>query len=552
MVIAIALLIDWSSEGPFTDLLLGTTTLRISTNPVGANVFLDAQLVGTTPLNHKARPGKTVLKLEHPFHPNYVERLELLRGRTKALNIALVPAFGNLEIITNPKSAQVILDGEEVKERTPVKLLDLPTGTHDVSVFIYGREPITEKITLTPNANISRTYELSRVPMGSLTIDKVPTNATVRLIGIEQPYEPRMLLPIGNYDVEVSHPGYTTQALRIIVRQQANTSRIRLEREYGRLNLTTSPAQAVVTVRYDAASGFRNIEYFDRMQVPTGKVVIRAKALGYRTYERNLKMTMSGLSHNIAMKKFKITPGREFRDKLREGGEGPLLKILSAGSFVMGATDGYPDERPTRTVTVTQPFAIAVYELTRGEFNRFEDLGGEDRIPATNLSWGRINDYLSWLSQETSYTYRLPSEAEWEYAARAGTKAPYYFGSDVSRLCEYENVGDQSMRTQFQKDTIAACTDGVIRLAPVGNFKPNPFGLYDMLGNVQEWVADCWHGNHEGAPSTAKARTSVCNTPGHVVRGGDWFAAPNDARVSFRNVGTKASDSLGFRVVREL
>ena len=156
------------------------------------------------------------------------------------------------------------------------------------------------------------------------------------------------------------------------------------------------------------------------------------------------------------------------------------------------------------------------------------------------------------MSRETSYTYRLPSEAEWEYAARAGTPTPYYFGSDPERLCEYENVGDQAMRTQFQKDTVASCNDGVIRLAPVGNFKPNPFGLFDMLGNVHEWVADCWHRNHEGAPSTAKARTSICNTPGHVVRGGDWFAAPADARVSFRNVGTKASDSLGFRVVREL
>ena len=552
MVIAVALLIDWSSEGPLTRLLLGTTTLRISTNPGGANVFLDAQLVGITPLRHEARPGKTVLKLEHPFHPNYVERLQLLRGKTKVLDIALEPAFGTLEIITNPKSAQVVLDGEEVEERTPVKLLDLPTGTHDVRVFIYGREPITEKIALTPNANISRTYELARIPMGSLTIDKVPAKAAVRLIGMEKAYEPRMLLPIGSYDVEVSYPGYTSQAFRMIVRQQANTRRIRLEREYGRLNLTISPSQAVVTVRYDAGSGSRNFAYFDRMQVPTGNMMIRAKALGYRTYERKLKMTMAGLSHNIGMKKFTITPGREFRDELQGGGQGPLLKILSAGSFVMGATDGYPDERPARTVTVTQPFAIAVYELTLGEYNRFEDLGGEDRIPATNLSWGQVDGYLSWLSRETSYTYRLPSEAEWEYAARAGTKAAYYFGSDVSRLCEYENVGDQSMRTQFQKDTIAACTDGVIRLAPVGSFKPNPFGLYDMLGNVHEWVADCWHGNHEGAPSTAKARTSVCNTPGHVVRGGDWFAAPYDARVSFRNVGTKASESLGFRVVREL
>ena len=361
MVLTVALLIDWSSEGPLTRLLLDTTTLRINTNPGGANVFLDAQLVGTTPLRHQARPGKTVLKLEHPFHPNYVERLELLRGKTKVLDIALEPAFGNLEIITNPKSAQVVLDGEEVEERTPVKLLDLPTGTHDVRVFIYGREPLTEKIALTPNANISRTYELARIPMGSLTIDKVPTNAAVRLIGVEQPYEPRMLLPIGSYDVEVTHPGYTSQALRMNVRQQANTRRIRLEREYGRLSMSVVPPQAVVAIRYDAGSGFRNFAYFDGMQVPTGNVMIRAKALGYRTYERNLKMTMAGLSHNIAMKIFKITPGREFRDRLRVGGDGPLLKILSEGSFVMGAADGYPDEGPTRTVTVTQPFAIAVY-----------------------------------------------------------------------------------------------------------------------------------------------------------------------------------------------
>ena len=552
VIIVMAILVDWSAEGPLTRLVLGTSTLRVNTVPDGASVFLDAELIGTTPLRHELRPGNTVLKLEHPFHPNHVERLELLRGKTKMLGIALEPAFGNLEIITNPKAAQVILNGEELDGRTPIKLRDLPTGIHDVGVFIYGREPITETITVTPNANISRTYELVREPMGSLTIDTVPTNAAVRLVEVKQPYEPQMLLPIGSYEIEVSHPGYTPQSLRMVVRQQANTRRIRLEREYGRLNLSIAPGEAVVTIRYDAGSGVRSFEYFDRMQVPTGNVVIRAKALGYRNYERNLKMSMAGLNHNIDMKKFQITPGREFRDELRGGGDGPLLKILSAGSFVMGAAGGYPDERPPRTVTVTQPFAIGVYELTRRQYNRVESLGPEDNVPATNLSWGQVDGYLGWLSRETSYTYRLPSEAEWEYAARAGTTTPYYFGSDPGRLCEYENVGDQAMRTQFQKDTVASCNDGVIRLAPVGNFKPNPFGLFDMLGNVHEWVADCWHRNHEGAPSTAKARTSICNTPGHVVRGGDWFAAPADARVSFRNVGTKASDSLGFRVVREL
>ena len=552
IAIVLTLVIDWSAEGPLTRLLLGTATLRINTSPVGASVFLDAKRIGTTPLRHESRPGKTVLKLEHPFHPNHVERLELVRGKSKTLEITLEPAFGNLEIITNPKSAQVSVDGKEVEERTPIKLQNLPTGTHVVRVFMYGREPITETIELTPNASVSRTYELARVPMGSLTIEKVPKTATVRLIGIEQPYEPQMLLPIGSYEVEVSHTGYTSQTSWMAVQQRANTHSVRLEREYGRLNLSVSPREAAVTIRYSVGSGRRNFDYFDHMQVPTGDVVIRAKALGYRNYERNVKMTTAGLNHNIAMKKFLISPGREFRDELQGGDGGPLLKILSAGSFVMGAVDGYPDERPTRTVSVTQPFAISVYELTRGEYNRFEDLGGEDGVPVTNLTRGQVDGYLRWLSQVTSYVYRLPSEAEWEYAARGGTKSEYYFGSDANRLCEYENVGDQSMRTQFKKDAVASCSDGVVKLAPVGSFKPNPFGLYDMLGNAQEWVADCWHQNHEGAPSTAKARTSICNTPGHVVRGGDWFSGPNEARVSFRSVGTKASDSLGFRVLREL
>jgi len=237
-------------------------------------------------------------------------------------------------------------------------------------------------------------------------------------------------------------------------------------------------------------------------------------------------------------------------------------------------------------VAIAKPFALAKYEVTRGEFSTFvkatkfhvgpgcvapvegrpgrnaelnwENPGFQqtERDPVVCVNGADIGAYLEWLRKTTGKPYRLPSEAEFEYAARGGTTTPFYWGSDPDKVCEYENIGDQSAAEGFRQASFAAmpCRDGFARTAPVGSFKPNPFGLYDMLGNVWEITADCWAGDYAGAPADGSARTTGdCGL--HAARKGSFGnGRPGSFRAAHRfsePVGIKRNRS-GFRVALSL
>ena len=223
------------------------------------------------------------------------------------------------------------------------------------------------------------------------------------------------------------------------------------------------------------------------------------------------------------------------------------LVVVPAGSFDMGSTLEY--ENPVRRVTIAKPFAIGRREVTFDEWDKCVDDGGckyrpEDRDwgrgdrPAINLSWLDAKSFLTWLSQKTGQTYRLPSEAEWEYAARGGTNTPYWWGRDIGSRqanCRECNTGE----TQ--------------KTSPVGSYKPNPFGLYDTAGNVAEWVEDCWNDNYRGAPNNGTAWTvGQCRL--RVLRGGAFDSQSKYLRSMsrFRYDFDVRYTANGFRVVREL
>ncbi len=249
-----------------------------------------------------------------------------------------------------------------------------------------------------------------------------------------------------------------------------------------------------------------------------------------------------------------VGPGEQIvetiRDRLRSGGKGPQMVPIPAGSFLMG---GGPhsivaEERPQRQVSV-KPFAISSHEITYAEYDRFAratgralpDSGGLDRQthPVTNVSWDDANAYVAWLNSQTGQYYRLPSEAEWEYAAASGTTTPFWWGFDVG-------------------ENNAHCFDCNTGLNPrqptrVGSFAANNFGLHDTAGNVAEWVQDCWHPDYQGAPSDAGVwQGGDCTF--RVARGGS-FSNPSTSLRSQKRVklrGNKGYDNVGFRVVREL
>ncbi len=158
--------------------------------------------------------------------------------------------------------------------------------------------------------------------------------------------------------------------------------------------------------------------------------------------------------------------------------------------------------------------------------------------------------FIAWVNDQTGAALRLPTEAEWEYVARAGSDSSYAFGDNADQLCRYANTADQSARAGWRN---MACNDGFATSAPVGSFEANAFGIYDMHGNVWEWVADCWFRNYDAATDDGSARDNgQCRA--RVQRGGSWFYAAEEAHSAFRSSGNARDRSvtLGFRVASDL
>ena len=251
----------------------------------------------------------------------------------------------------------------------------------------------------------------------------------------------------------------------------------------------------------------------------------------------------------------------------------PALTIVRPGSFVMGAPAGEAnreeDEGPLHEVTIPNGLAVGTFEVTFREWQACVEDGGCRRRPddegwgrfdrpVIEVNWSDAQGYLEWLSEKTGFEFRLLTEAEWEYVARAGVGAARYWDSIASEACEYANVGDDAAKSSEglrwpETWRFSDCNDGFDATAPVGSFSPNGFGLHDVLGNVWEWTEDCWNNRYVQAPNDGSAwESGDCGR--RVVRGGAWNTQPEQVRVAVRDgvrAGTR-SNNLGFRVVRRL
>jgi formylglycine-generating enzyme required for sulfatase activity len=219
----------------------------------------------------------------------------------------------------------------------------------------------------------------------------------------------------------------------------------------------------------------------------------------------------------------------------------PEMVVIPAGSFQMGS-NGDADEEPVHSVSVSS-FALGKYELTQGQWkavmgsnpSKFSNCG--DNCPVEQVSWNDIQQYIQKLNAKSGQRYRLPSEAEWEYAARAGSMGKYSWGNGIGR----NNANCDGCGSQWDNKSTA----------PVGQFRPNAFGLYDMHGNVWEWVQDYFHDNYSGAPSDGSAWESGGEQKRRVLRGGSWDY-PADLRSAVRGGSSPGSRGInfGFRVAR--
>lgn len=290
------------------------------------------------------------------------------------------------------------------------------------------------------------------------------------------------------------------------------------------------------------------------------------------------------------------SPGDVIADPVASGGKGPELVVIALGQFEMGSANREAgraaNEGPRFTVAFTRGFALGRNEITVEQFQRFVNATGfvtqaqrnnratvydEDsgtlaeragiawehdhlgkkaapQLPVINVSWDDAKAYTDWLSRETGQRYRLPSEAEFEYALRAGSTTPYPWGDKEPKelVGNVTGDGDRSETRRNWSNAFSKYSDGHWGPAPARTYPPNPFGLYDMVGNVSEWVEDCWHDGYQRAPADGSPWVNPgCNL--RVIRGSSWASSPEQTRSAYRLSAPPATVNprLGLRVLRE-
>lgn len=365
-------------------------------------------------------------------------------------------------------------------------------------------------------------------------------------------------------------------------------------RKMFKAGLEIDPADGIVNYDYGRllrwagdASGARR--YLERAAAMAPGPAESLRALG------QLRQISIGGRVNDPPKVFRLTDAPM---EIWDGPETPEMVLIPAGEFTMGSRASEQSwaikqgsevrlarqESPRHRVVLIEPVAIAKYAVSVGEFARFVaetgyDAGNQchtfehgrwrkrsdrnwrnpgfpqdERYPVVCVNWYDAKAYAAWLSLKTQHQYRLLTEAEWEYATRAGTTTRYFWSDDPDVGCDYANAADLTLRKTYPTwPKIMNCQDGHLFTAPVGSFRPNAFGLYDMVGNVWQWTEDCYIENYKNAPSDGSAakRPDSCQ---RVYRGGSWNAYPRVLRSANRN--RNAPDirglNLGFRLARAL
>ena len=292
-------------------------------------------------------------------------------------------------------------------------------------------------------------------------------------------------------------------------------------------------------------------------------------------------------------------PGAMLPTKAFTNSFGMEFVLIPSGTFMMGSginaselknryrgkEEWYKDEYPQHRVTISKPYYLQTTEVSVGQWRSFvkdtsyktdaERGGGSyvwsgkkwekragrywdnpgflqtDSHPVTCVSWNDVQAYIRWINHKEGKDYRLPTEAEWEYACRAGLKTIRYWGDDPNDACSYANVADRSTRKKFSGWAVHECDDGFVYTAPVGNFQPNDFGLYDMLGNVWEWCQD-WYGSYPSGSVTDPEGPSSGYR--RVGRGGSWTVSAGSCR-SARRLRSRPVIGiyfLGFRLAQSV
>ena len=555
--------------------------------PSGAEVWLGDIKAGTTPYqNLQLKPGQKLnLTLKAQDYRDLQVALTLQPGSNTPKAFQLVPAFGSLSITSEPSGADVYLSGELVGQ-TPYSNPRLASAKYLVDIRKPLYLPLSNQTIAIEDGQLSEHHYKLQPNFGDLSVASDPPAATITLEAngreVFRGTTPIALqLEPATYLLSASKSGYAQRRFEVKIargqRISISKEQLQLRRLVGTTIISSEPASPGARVFIDGKDAGA-VPLITELPVGTYEVTIK----GDKFSGKAQLQIRDGEQQTLVVE---LAQGGSAGDVIQDCPQCPQMVYIPAGAFRMGDIQGGGPsaEKPVHRVGVGA-FLLGQTEVTVSQFRAFVDASGykteaeqgdgcyvyengrwdwrssrnwrnpgfkqSAEEPVVCVSWNDAQRYIEWLSKKTSSQYRLPTEAEWEYAARAGSETKYFFGNSTSDLCRYANgAANETDFSWRNKD----CRDGYKRTAPTASFTANAFGLYDMHGNVWEWTQDCWNSSYQGAPSDGTAWLSG-NCSRRVLRGGSWISNPDILRSANRSWYTSGyrGYNYGFRLARTL
>lgn len=556
--------------------------LEVDTNGVEAVVLVDGQDAGKVPGTVDIPAGTRELLVQAERYLEHRETLEILGGgKVQQLAVSLTPAFASVRIESNPAGARVIVDGAELG-LTPYEAA-LDAGRHDLRLSYPGYRDFVSPFTVRGAEPLTvGPIELGR-PDATLRVITEPAGADVSVAGRYRGKSPLALaLPPGiAQEISLSRTGYVS-AERSARLESGEEGRlvVKLEPVLGEIRLRGQPEDAELLVDGQPRGSANQV-----LELPTAPHKIEVRKAGYANFEAIVTPTR-GLSQTVEFRLDITQQGRTARvpDRVRTG-LGQELRLVRGGRFIIGSPRSEPGRRSNeaqRTVELKRPFYLGVREVSNAEFRSFraehasgihrEESLDLDRQPVVRVGWQDAAAFCNWLSardglppayvtsngrlelaRPVTTGYRLPTEAEWEYAARYDGQSPvrkYPWGDSLPVPAKSGNYADQSA-IYLTSLVISGYDDGQKVAAPVGSYDANPLGIHDLGGNVQEWTTDRYSIYVTDASSSFVDPIGPDAGEAWVVRGAGWLTGRTpELRVAWRDGASVGRHDLGFRIAR--
>jgi len=497
--------------------------VTISSDPTGAEIIIDGVSKGKTNKGLFLFPGTYALQLVSAGYLDLETMLTVSQDADQKYPYKLIRNIAEVEIVLSPPDANVYLNDQLMK---PGKNQIAP-GAYKVIVSKSGWLSETDVFTIGLNEKIRKSYTLVK-NSGSLNLLVEPSDARVLINKEEMTKKNKIELSPGQYKIELSREGYDPQDEMILIERGETISRnYKLTQQQGSLQFLVEPVEASVELHYNGNFQQKWEGIKIHSGIPVGEYSLKVKMNGYKTREEKFSLGKG----EIKVIEINLEKGSDIAF--------PDVVFVKGGWFNMGSNENIDNEKPIHRVWLDD-FFIGKFEVTQKEW--YDLMGSNpsyfkgENLPVEQVSWVEAQEFINRLNSKTGMQFRLPTEAEWEYAARGGNQSKRYQHSGNDILGEVGWYEHNSSNQTW----------------PVGRKKPNELGIYDMSGNVWEWCSDLFSPDYYKSSPEMNPKGPNSGTT-KVVRGGSWRVRSNSCTVSFRfdYSPLERRNAIGFRVVRE-